>query len=310
MQFDPRALEILADQVGVVSRRQLRDLGLKKGHIDGLIRRGHLRRVAHGTYLRTAAGRSHLQDALAACLRARHPARVTGLLILAMLGCEEYDADDAPFTILLSPGRRLVNVDFPTREDPAPDRDHARYGALQGTTPARTIFELAVELVDDEALLLAADRLRWRCRVGAAELARLAEALPDHPGTPRLQDLGLLHTARPETPGERNLAEVLAPLGLPIEWQVWLAPDLRVDALVVDCGLVVEHAGPTHHSDRDRAKDTVRDQRIRGLGHEVVHTTASDLQHPEVLRARILAIRERLLEQIRQRDTPGMPEVR
>jgi hypothetical protein len=298
MPFDPRALELLDDQTGVVSRRQLRDLGLEKGQIDSLIRRGHQRRVAHGTYLRTAAGRSHVQDALAACLRARHPARVTGPLILALLGCEEYDADEAPFTILLSPGRRLVNVDFPTREDVAPDRDHARYGALQGTTPARTILELAVDLVDDDALLLAADRLRWRCRIGAPELTRLAEALPDHPGTARLQELGLLEAGRPETPGERNLAEVLEPLGLPIRWQVWLAPDLRVDALVVDCGLVIEHAGPTHHSDRDRDKDTVRDQRIRGLGHEVVHTTASDLRHPEVLRARILAIRAQRLAEL------------
>lgn len=225
-----------------------------------------------------------------AVLRSRSRARISGLLMLALLGCERYEVEACGFTLLLPTRRRLVNVDFPWRLDPEPSRDAATIAGLPSVTPARNILELGVDLHEDDALLLAADRLRWRTGTGAADLARMAEAMPDHPGTPRLDRLGLLDEGRPETPGERDLASILTPVPFHIEWQVWVAPDLRVDGLIRDAGIVLESDGGTHADTRDRARDVVRDRRLAALGYLVVHITSADRRHPEALRRRVIRL--------------------
>ena len=73
---------------------------------------------------------------------------------------------------------------------------------------------------------------------------------------------------------------------------MWVAPDVRVDALDRPATLVLEYAGRRYHGARSqRKRDAVRDRRIRDLGYGIVHITDADLDHPEALRARITAIR-------------------
>ncbi len=282
-----------------MGRGQLFDLGLNRPQVDALVRRGHLVAETHTVYRRPGAPRGRVQEAMTAVLRSREPARVSGLLVLALLGCEGYEVSQSPFTLLVPPGHRITNVDFPWRPDPAPDRDGATVQELPALTPARTVFELAVDLEDDDALLLAADRCRWRTGTRAADLAYLASRLPDHPGLARLEMLGLLDAARPESPGERSLAEIAGLLPFLIEWQVWVAPDLRVDALIRDAAIVLEYDGEATHEDtRDRAGDAERDARLEALGYLVVHLTRADLRHPEVLRARLVELRAHRLAQL------------
>jgi hypothetical protein len=297
MRFDDATLELLAVQHGLVHRRQLVDLGYTGGQVDAMVRAGQLVGVGHGTYRRTGTPLSRPQAATTAILRCRGGARATGTLLLASLGCEGYDVEESDFTVLLEPGRRLVNVTFCWRPDPAPGLHGATIGGIWGVTPERTIIELAIDLDDDRDLELAADRLRWRTRKGATELRRVTTQLPGHPGVARLERLGLLDDDRPESPGERGLETTLVGVEPPFEWQVRVAPDLRVDALQRDCGLVLEHDGPTHDSGRDRAHDAARDRRIEALGYHVVHTTAVDLRDPSTLRRRLARVRARLLDE-------------
>lgn len=288
MRFDRDTLQLIADQAGVVSRRQLLEARYRGAQIDAMLRRGHLRRIGQGIYLRTGVAYGPVQRAVAAMLRARVPARVTGELLLALIGCEGYEVEEAASTVLLArPCRLSPGVGFSHRVDPAPGLHRASFGAIAGTTPARTIVELAVDLDDDEALLLAADRLRWRCHVGAEALARTVEEVSGHPGARRLRRLGLLDVGRPESPGERRLASTLHALGIEVEWQVPLAPGLRVDALWRERGIVLEYDGPTHDGERDRHRDRARDGRLRALGYEPIHLAARDLDDPVGLAARL-----------------------
>jgi hypothetical protein len=291
MRFDTTTLSLLGAQLGVVSRRQLFALGYRRPQVDAMVRRGHLERVASGVYRRTGSSRSRPQDAVIAVLRCGGGARVSGLLLLAMLGCEHYEVEACGFTLLVAPGRRLAPVPFDWRYDPAPAHHGATIGSLPAVTPVRNLLELAVDLADDDALILATDRLRWRTRRGASDLARVAAEVPGHPGVARLERLGLLDPARPESPGERDLEVLLDGLGVPIEWQVHVAPDIRVDALLRDCSIVIESDGPTHDGTRDRARDAIRDRRLEALGYLVVHVTAADRRHPEELRRRLLRLR-------------------
>lgn len=298
MRFNDATLDLLAQQAGVVARRQLYAAGYGGPQIDSMLRRRHLRRIGQGIYLRTGVAQGAVQRAVAATLRARVPARVTGQLVLALIGCEGYEVDRAAFTVLLArPCRLPRGVGFHHRLDPAPGAHRASYGPVTGTTPARALFELAVDLDDDEHLLLAADRLRWRCGTDAEALGRVADETRDHPGTPRLARLGLLDPGRPESPGERRLAGVLDQLGIEVRWQVDLAPDLRVDGLWAEHDVVLEYDGPTHRGVRDRRRDEVRDRRIRDLGYQPVHLTAADVADP-------LALAARLFQLIAERGTP------
>ncbi|MEX1162119.1 MAG: type IV toxin-antitoxin system AbiEi family antitoxin domain-containing protein [Nitriliruptor sp.] len=296
MALDDVALALLRAQLGVIGRRQLFSLGYRRAQVDAMVRRGQLEWAARGVYRRTGTPRTRAQDAMVALRRCHGEARVSGPLLLALIGCEGYEVEECGFTVLVPPGRRLAPVPFDWRPDPAPQENSATIGSLPSVTPVRNLLELAVDLEDDDALVLAADRLRWRTRRGAADLARLAADLPDHPGVPRLERLGLLDAARPESPGERDLDVLFAGIGCPVEWQVWVAPDLRVDALLRDCSIVIESDGPTHEDERDRARDAERDRRLEALGYLVVHVTAADRRHPEELRRRLRRLRADRLE--------------
>jgi hypothetical protein len=97
-----------------------------------------------------------------------------------------------------------------------------------------------------------------------------------------------------ESAGERDLEQALTPLTPPLEWQVWVASDLRVDGLWRDVSIVVEYqGGDTHGDQRDRAADHVRHERLRGMRYEVLIVDKHDLRYPEVLRVRLLAARQR-----------------
>jgi hypothetical protein len=285
-------LDLLERQFGVISRAQLLESGLRATQVEAAVRRRQLVPIQRGVYRRPGAPRTPSQDAIAALLRAGPGARVSGPLLLALLGCEGYDPADAAFVVLVPRGRRLTRVAFAWRVDLAADLHRASIAGVPGVTPERAIIELAVDEPSDAEVLLSVDRLRWRTGRGSAALRRTAGALPTgHPGVHRLAALGAFADGRPESPGERSLAEALGGLDPPLEWQVWITPTIRVDALWRDCAVVIEHDGPTHAGARDRERDAARDAALEALGYLVVRTTAEDLRHPEALRRRLEQIR-------------------
>jgi hypothetical protein len=289
MGLTPEAERLLRQQRSLVTRPQLLGPGsMTKGQVDNALRHAHLERYHHGTYRRTGAADDHHQEALAAALRCRPGARVTGPRILTFLGVEGFD-EDASFTVLARPGRRVRNVPFTVAADLAAGWGDATYGGVPGTTPALTLLELARGSDHlDEALLRTFDRARWRGVVSRDRLEHAVAELPSHPGAQRWAVMLGVDASLVESPGERRLLPVLGRLSPDVEFQVSVAPGIRVDALWRAHAVVIEYRGGGVHDDpRDERADEERDARLRGLGFTVVHVVAADLRHPDALLARL-----------------------
>jgi hypothetical protein len=298
MRFSPEALARLDAQAGVVARWQLRGLGYERPQIDAMIRRGHLTPILHGVYLRSGAGWCPEQEAIAAAVRCGPGARVSGWRVLGLLGVEDV-APNAAYTILLPPGRRIRNLPFDTSRDHRPDRHGARVGPVPATTPSRALLEVATERIDDADLLSLLDRARWRRLLTVERVLATADELPAHRGARRLRTLLAAGHGDQESPGERAFAATMEGFDPPLEWQVYIAPDLRVDALWRDAALVIEYQGrDTHDHPRDRAADAIRHERVRGLGYEVVVVDRHDLREPDALRARLEQARTQRLRRL------------
>jgi hypothetical protein len=272
----PDVVDLLDEQEGVVSRQELLGLDLPAPRIDALVRRGALERVGYGVYRRTGSGSSPHQAGFIALRRCGEGARLSGARILGYLGIEGFAPTD-PFVVLLPPGRRSRATDLVLRTDHAPDRHHATYGRIPGTTPTRALVELAAgsgldgqpwsDLPDTE-LLKVYDRTRWRGAVTATKLAGVIDDVGRHPGARRLRELLATTAAVLESPGERGLERALDGFEPPLEWQIWVAPQLRVDGLWRDLSMVVEYDGEDTHGDqRDREADAQRHERLRALGY-------------------------------------------
>jgi very-short-patch-repair endonuclease len=288
----PDAEHLLRQQRSLVTRPQLlRVGGMTKGQIDAALRYGHLERYHHGTYRRTGAADDLHQEALAAALRCRPDARATGPRILTYLGVEGFD-EDASFAILVPPGRRVRNVPFQVRTDLACGWGTATYGGVPGTSPALTLLELARgDGYADAELLLTFDRARWRGVVARERLLHAVAELPRHPGARRWAAMLGADASLVESPGERRLLPVLRRLSPAVEFQVSVAPGIRVDALWRAHAIVIEYRGGDVHDDpRDERADAERDARLRALGYTVVHVVAADLRHPDSLLARLQRI--------------------
>lgn len=291
MVLPPDVLARARRQDGVISRRQVLALGHREGQVDGWVHRRRLVPVQRGVYRIPGGAWRPEQDAMAAVLRCAPGARAAGPLVLVMLGVHE--VEDDRFTILTQPGRRVRNVRFPIVRDPLPGRFLARFRELPIVTGPLAVLE-AGRVLGGESFLAAIDAARWAGLADTDEIVDLAGELVRHRGavrTRRFHREGLLDL---ESGGERRLDDVLVHLDGEPERQVWLAPDVRVDFLYREDLLVVEYAGRRHHRGQsNRRHDTRRDERIRGLGYQVMHVHAEDLRDPEALRARIREARVR-----------------
>jgi hypothetical protein len=291
----PGVRRLLERQQGVVSRAQLADRGVRAPVIDGWVRAGHLERLHRGVYRIAGSPWSHAQVALAACLRAGSGARVTAGFVLREAGLRGVAA--SPPVVLLRPGRRVRSAPFPVRADLAVQLHGDRVAGCPATTVARALVEHATDEPDADRLLPLIDRARWANLVTTEQVVAAAAALgPRHRGGVRVLRLQRAGALLLESPGERSLDDALRGLEPPLEWQVWVSPTRRVDALWRDAAVVVEYDGRASHGDpRDRAADAVRDEELAELGYLVVRVTAADLQDPAALRKRLHRIRRQRL---------------
>lgn len=282
----PDVLALARRQDGVIARRQVLARGYTEGQVEGWVRRTRLAPVERGVYRVPGGAWRPEQDAMAAVLRCGRGARVSGPLVLGLLGLQEC-ASDPRFTVLTPAGRRVRNVAFPTASDPRPGRFQARFRELPIVTGPLAVLE-AGRILPPERLLDVIDAARWGNVVRTSGLVQLAAELLRHPGAievRRFSREGLLDL---ESGGERRLDRALAGLDPRPERQVWIGPDIRVDFLYRDASLAIEYAGRRHHrGQRNRRRDAARDERIRALGYEVLHVYAEDLVDPAALRTRV-----------------------
>lgn len=275
------ALELLSRQFGVVGRHQLRRLSMSRGVVDNLVSRGSLIPVERGVYRVRGGACMPEQSAMAAVLRARPGARVTGPFVLGALEVDGFSRRD-PFEVLVRPGRRLTGVSFRFRPDPTPD---AGWGWLEGlpiVTPTAALVDSGrfVDELGTRRLRLGLDACRWRRLTTTERVLQRAELLgPRDPGARfflALYDEDLL---RPESEGERRLGRLLLAYEPPPEPQVWVTPNRRVDWFWRDLRLAPEYQGALDHAQAEaRLRDRERGGELAALGILVVPVVDADLE--------------------------------
>ncbi|QBI20166.1 DUF559 domain-containing protein [Egibacter rhizosphaerae] len=286
----------MAANHGLIERSEAVSLlGAKR--VDGLLRRGRWGVVHRGVYRAAGSARPAEQIHLAAVWRVGYEAVLTGEPGLGLFGVEANRSDAVP-DVIGRRGQRVRAAPFRVRYvGPLHPRDRATLNRIPIARPHRMLVDRAAELrgrelrtVIDSARrlgLTGEDRLhdaamRARPQRGAAVVLRLLES-------------GGLAT---ESEGERLLADLFSDVDPPPEPQQFLLPDIRVDLVWRDAGLVVEYDGTDHHTLRsDRDYDRQRRDRLRAAGWTVIVVTKQMCRDLDGLRRRVLARRAELLRE-------------
>jgi hypothetical protein len=276
-------------QYGVFGRFQVvtEDGPIRDNHVQGWRRRKLVEARYRGVYGVTGSGRSRRQDAMAALLRARPEARLTGPFVLGLLDVDGFTVDDE-FEVLTVPGRRLCETGFAHRPDPCPDRIIATVGPLHIVVPTDALLETAAMLdpsvpQQERRLRVGLDSATWRGLTSPARvLARARELGPEHAGAAFFLELLADAAVESDTDGERVLGGIMDHFDPPPERQVWVLPKRRSDFFLRDPRLAVEYQGRTDHGFASRrAADLVRDQELEAVGIAVLPVTADDLRDPD-----------------------------
>jgi very-short-patch-repair endonuclease len=281
-------------QHGVVSRRQLRRLGISDDTVDGALGASRLLPVFRGVYAvgHTRIGaRGRMMAAVLACGRGTVVSHQSAAVLLGL-------ASRAPVTVdVIAPGDggrkvdgiRVHRVLRPTAEE---------VGQVDGipcTSPARTLVDLA-GVVRERTLRAgferaAADR---RLNIAAVEAAARRAA---RPGTPLVLAIcaewraasALAPDARLRSPFEARLLPLLAATELPAPL-VNAAVDtpggrLEVDLLWPDHSFVVEADSRRHHgADLAFERDRWRDRELMRVGYGTLRPTWRQVEdEPELV---------------------------
>jgi hypothetical protein len=300
MREEMRSLAHLADlaerQYGVVSYRQLRELGLSNGHVHRASKASRLRRVHRGVY---AVGHQRLSDhgrcwgALLACgdgavLSHRSAAWLWGFIS----SCPEEPEVTAPGR---GHRRRRIHVH---RVAALADRDCGTLEGIPVTAAPRTLIDLA-EVVSARELSRAVDRAK---RTGRLDLGAIDAALASRNRTvgAKLLRKALALYRKPVFDRARSellLLEALEKEGVsPPAMSLWVA-GCEIDAYWEAERFAVEIDGwETHGSRQAFEDDRLRQEELMLAGIEVVPVSARRIEtEPQQVakRLRILLSRRR-----------------
>ncbi|MFO7779482.1 MAG: hypothetical protein R6V28_14135 [Nitriliruptoraceae bacterium] len=287
MQPPDEVYQRCADQLGVISRRQLVAM-VGRFDADHLLATSRFERLMRGVYrVRGGANHTH-QRAIAATLRVGAAATLTGPAALGLLELEGVELG-ASFEVL-SPGRRrLTEGSFSIRRDPDPERSVWLLGEARIADPADALLHAAAYAPDvrPRALRLAHDRLRWTGHLSKGQLTTGAERLRLKES--RLLDELLRMDATAATgDGERRLERVLARFDPPPEPQAWVSPRHCLDFYFREVRLAIEYQGrPDHGTESGRRRDRAREEELTQSGIRSLYVTAEDLRDERGLLARI-----------------------
>jgi hypothetical protein len=311
---------VAGQQHGVISRRQLRAIGLSDPAITRRARVGRLFRVFFGVYgltpRPTAQGRAmaallaagadlHLRDAAPGSLAARDVGRldpdirVSHWTVLELHGVTVRREPAVHVTTIGGrPRCRVVGVRG-HRLAVLGDSDRCAVAGIPAVSVARSLLEVAssVDVRTRRALLREAQFLRL---LRDADLERLARDARGHPGWAALDaaDPDLLLTTAAESPLAGDLARFLEhDLGfgpwiqeLPITTPS--GARYRFDHAFPPLRLAAEADGGGHLGSVTRGDDADRDAETAAMGWFTVRVTARQLRDPARLRRQMHAIRD------------------
>jgi very-short-patch-repair endonuclease len=249
---------------GVVSREQLRGLGLSPAAIDHRVRAGRLHVIHRGVYavghrVLTIEGRW-----IAAVLAAGAGAVLSHGSAAAAWELRPIGAGAIHVTIPATPGRALRAGIRLHRSKTLALRHTTVHRAIPITTPVRTLIDIAAVL-KGRTLEQALDRAEQLRLVDFADLAEALAAHPTQPGSPSLQAMLCRYTAASvltRSTLEELFLELCDDHGLPRPETNTRIEEVEVDFAWRDAWLIVEVDGYAHHRspaafERDRERDVI-----------------------------------------------------
>lgn len=290
-----RAWQLASRQHGVISARQLKQLGFSRRAVQHRIARGRLYPVMRGVY---AVGRRDLSR--------------PGQWMAAVIGCGPGAAlshrsagalwkivSDSPGPIEVSlrssgvrrhPGVRAV------RRPQLPDTDFTTHEMIPATTPVRTLIDLARSLARPrlERAINEADRLDL---VDPESLADALEAYRGVPGVGVLREILDWHTFRlTDSELERLFLELVREVSMPTPVTGARLNGFKVDFYWPHIGLVVETDGLRYHrTPAQQARDRLRDQAHTATGLTPLRFTHAQIRFEAVyVRRTLLAVARQL----------------
>lgn len=271
--------EIAAAQDGVVSRQQLREVGVENGYLAKLTQRGLLRREQHGLYIVGGAPLTY---------RARLWCATLGTAgVLAFHTAAELwgmtDHQDDSIHVLLPHARRVV-IPSGTRihRRRRGGDEHVVLDGLPVTGRADTVLDQLTVLSPRDASTLA-DRAIQRSWLRPDQVAARLKEYPRRPGNRQLQRIAGRLDDGAASMSERRLHRILRANGIR-DWkpnyQVWVDGVLIavLDVAIPHMKLALEVDGMAYHVDVDRfQRDRTRQNALVNLGWTVLRFTWSDL---------------------------------
>lgn len=289
MEWIARIATHLERQHNLVTRPQaVAKLG--KDAVDARVQRGDLQVVHRAVYRPPFMPVPEEQAAMAAVLRCRPQAWLTGEAMLGLFGVEGFSTTD-PVRVLVPPERSVSNVSFTVLNDPGWSLHRATTRNVPGVTPARSLADAGL-YVTDKQLRVGVDALKWTGLCSNGRLESTMNSLPGHPGAERILE-GLHNgTFDPESEGERSLlSSVLAGFVPAPQCQVEILPGIRVDFAWWAVRLALEYDGRNDHDRaRDRDRDEERSLRIKRGRWEHLRIRNSMLSKPAELAATLAEI--------------------
>jgi very-short-patch-repair endonuclease len=284
-----------ASQHGIVTRRQLLELGLSAQAIQHRIEKGRLHPVERGVY---AVGRPELSRRgrwMAAVLSRGSRAALSYGSAAALWGIDRERRGAIEISVSSGSARSRPGV-LVYRRTNLPPSDVVTNGGIPVTTVVRTLVDLASRLdrADLERAVNEADRLNL------IDPVTLFEALDRHPGK---QGVGLLRDLLGErtfrltdSELERRFLRLVAEMRLPMPLTQQRLNGFRVDFLWPDLKLVVETDGLTYHrTPAQQARDHLRDQIHLAAGYTPLRFTHSQVRFEAgYVRLTLLAVVNRL----------------
>jgi very-short-patch-repair endonuclease len=283
--------ELAARQHGVVTRRQLLEIGLSTDAIRHRLATGRLHRVRPGAY---AVGRPRLTlhgQWMAAVLSCGDKAALSHQTAAALweIGPAEGCGLHVSVPAATRPRQRGVTVHRRTA------MDVVRRHGIPVTSPPITLIDSAAMRTREvvEAAINAADRLDL---VDPEELRAALGALPRRPGIGALRRALDRHTfTLTDSQLERRFLPIARRAGLPAPATQCVVNGYRVDFYWPALGLVVETDGLRYHrTPAQQANDRRRDQAHTAAGLTTLRFTHAQVRYePQHVRATLAAVLRR-----------------
>jgi hypothetical protein len=186
-----RAARVAARQHGVVTRAQLLGLGITTREIERRLEDGRLVAIHRGVYL-LGPNPGPLTYEMAAVLACGRPAALSHRSAGHVWELLPYLPKRRLQHVTVTSGNPRSRTGIRVHRAPLTPGEHSINQHIPITTPARTVFDLAAELADDDLEQAIAEAFA-RYRVTKVKLLRIMDIHPGHRGARRLRK----HLGRP-----------------------------------------------------------------------------------------------------------------